>query len=182
MKYCWLDLETTGLKISQNNEIVEIAAIITEGLFNKVDSFHAIIKPSSKCQWHHEVVEMHSKSGLLPEVLQATRPLIEVLPEFINFLKKHGADEHALTPVGNSVHFDIKFLVNADQRFDTLFFHRHLDVSSIRVAAIELYGAQARAPGTPNHRAMNDLDSSMSELNFYLKNCFKPVWTSQSKL
>lgn len=175
MKYCWLDLETTGLKHDQNNEIIEIAAIITDGFFNKVDSFHAVVKPTSNCTWHHDVVVMHNASGLLPEVLLATKTLDETLPSFIDFLKKHDAHKRALTVAGNSVHFDTNFLKLADPYFDELFYHRHMDVSALRVIVMENYGKEARFPQKPNHRAMDDLETSMAELDFYLKNYLKAV-------
>jgi oligoribonuclease (3'-5' exoribonuclease) len=175
MKYCWLDLETTGLKHDQNNEIIEIAAIITDGFFNKLDSFHAIIKPTNNCMWHHEAVVMHNISGLLPEVLQATKTLEETLPFFIDFLKKHDAHKKSLTVAGNSVHFDINFLKLVNPYFDELFYHQHLDVSAVRVVVVETHGAQARFTQKSNHRAMDDLETSMAELDFYLKNFFKVV-------
>lgn len=175
MKYCWLDLETTGLKHNQNNEIIEIAAIITDGFFNKIDSFHTVVKPTNSCMWHHEVVAMHSASGLLPEVLQATKSLEEALPNFIDFLKKHEAHKRALSVAGNSVHFDVNFLKATDGRFDGLFYHRVLDVSALRVIVVEHYGTSARFAQRPNHRAMDDLETSMAELDFYLKNFFKSV-------
>lgn len=176
MKYCWLDLETTGLEPTHNNEIVEIAAIITNGFFEKVDQFHAIIKPSKNGMWHHDVVMMHHKTGLLDEIIKANKTFDQVLPDFINFLKKHDADKASLTPVGNSVHFDVEFLKYCEPELDKYFFHRHLDISSIRVVTRELFGDAARAPVSPNHRAIDDLAASMAELEFYLKNCFKPVF------
>lgn len=175
MKYCWIDLETTGLEYNHGNEIVEIAAIITDGFFQRIDQFHAIVKPSKKCMWHNEVVTMHYNTGLMQEVISATKTFDQILPDFIAFLKKHGADSLSLTPAGNSVHFDMEFLKHTAPELDQYFFHRHLDVSSIRVTVMELYGKEARAPLKPNHRAMDDLSTSMAELEYYLNQCFKPV-------
>lgn len=179
MKYCWLDIETTGLNKS-NNEVVEIAAIITNGLFEKVDQFHAIVKPSNKCIWQQEVVEMHYNTGLLKEILASTKSLEQVLPELITFLKKNAPEKGALVPAGNTVHFDTEFLIHCIPEIDSCLSHRHLDVSSIRIAVVEMYGPEARAPKTSTHRALEDLAASMQELEFYKQNYFKPVLKSDS--
>lgn len=176
MKYCWLDLESTGLKPG-SNEIVEIAAIITNGLFDKIDEFHAVIKPSPNAIWQQEVVEMHARSGLLQEVLNSTVSVEAALADFTRMLKKHVDIKSKLKVVGNSVHFDTAFLKHLSPTFDQIFYSGHLDVSSIRSLVIEQYGKESRYPIKSNHRAMDDLVTCMAELDYYLVNFFRAADT-----
>lgn len=173
MKFCWIDLETTGVKLSERNEIIEVGIIVTEGFFNKVDTFHAVIKPSDQCLWHNDVVAMHSKSGLLNEVLDAQKTFADVSEDILDFISKHGDDKYTLTPAGNNIQFDMKFLTRFEPRIEAALFGRHFDVSSIRVAIMEMFGREQKYKKTYGHRALGDLEETMNELQWYIDNFFK---------
>ena len=45
-KLLWLDMEMTGLDVNKER-IIEVAAIVTEGDFNAVDTFESVVFHSS---------------------------------------------------------------------------------------------------------------------------------------
>ena len=66
----WIDCEMTGLDL-EHDELVEVAALVTDGQLNVLgDGIDVIIKPSAAAldQMGDFVRTMHEHSGLLPEL------------------------------------------------------------------------------------------------------------------
>jgi oligoribonuclease len=73
---------------------------------------------------------------------------------------------HTLHLAGNSVHFDRGFLARYWPGIASLFHHRHLDVSSIRMLGERVTSAPQLAVEKP-HRAMQDVRRSIAELRHW---------------
>lgn len=177
MRYCWLDIETTGLN-PKEHAILEVAAIITDGLFTPIAEFSLVAAATDELVWEPIVIDMHQKSGLLTEAKASSVSSQDLITQFKHFLLKHKIPDKVFTVAGNSVHFDTHFLKAYDADFAKLFAHRHLDVSSIRVVVAELFGSAAKANNlNSNHRALLDIRDSQKELQTYIQHYFKSVPT-----
>ena len=171
MLYCWLDIETTGLKPELKHEILEVSAVVTDGLFKTVEEFNVIIRPTTKCVWTEFVTQMHQKSGLTDQLKNGLE-FEEAGDQLVAFLSKHAENEQ-LVLTGNSVHFDRNFLTYYRPEIDRFFSHRHLDISSVRRLITELFGMDAKAPVTPSHRSRDDINCSQEELKYYINKYIK---------
>ena len=85
--YVILDFETTGLDPT-SAEIIEIGAILVEGLEEK-DRFHALVKPTGKLP--RVITQL---TGITDEMLASEKPLAEVLPAFLEFMRDYPVVAH----------------------------------------------------------------------------------------
>ncbi|GAV25717.1 DNA polymerase III subunit epsilon [Carboxydothermus islandicus] len=98
LTYTVIDLETTGLKPFQGDEIIAIGAVkIINGNITR-PTFHAYVNPQ------REIPEIVQRlTGISPKTVQNAPPLINTLTTFLDF-----ADNSVI--VGHSVNFDLAFL------------------------------------------------------------------------
>ena len=94
----FLDTETTGLSISDDHRIVEIACIETNGLIPTNNVFHKIINPKRKVS--DEALKIH---GFTDEFLENKKTFKDIAEEFINFIEGKKLIIH-------NAPFDISFL------------------------------------------------------------------------
>lgn len=166
-RFVFLDLETTGLDPDAGAEPIEVAAVVTDGAFNELDRYQAVIySPGSPSCWYPTCHEMHRRSGLLDECWDNGLSRAEVGRALEAFLAPHHA-AGTLHLAGNSVHFDRAFLKRYWPEVERLFHHRQLDVSSFRLVGERVTGAPG-LPGKPEHRAMADVRRSIAELRYWL--------------
>lgn len=166
-KLLWVDLEMTGLDPNEH-VILEIAAEVTDWDFKTLGSYEAII-------FHPEDVlaranpwarDQHEKSGLTNRVRTEGRAEQEVAREFCDFIRTHFGDEPAVL-AGNSIHNDRVFIKKWWPAVDERLHYRMLDVSSWKLVMQGKYGVQFAK--TDNHRALEDIQASSAELQFYLE-------------
>lgn len=162
-----LDLETSGLD-EQNDQILEVAVVfgsIKDGKFTERRRFQQVLPLASDIEnWHERVVEMHSKNGLLAEAVKAKkalkphqspeaafhecdRELLRMAPNLSNFKARW-------TLLGNSVHFDLRFVKRVFPQFAARLSHRVFDVSATRLFCESL--GMVTEPAEVPHRAMPD--------------------------
>lgn len=162
-RFVFLDLETTGLDPDAGAEPIEVAAVVTDGAFDELDSFETVICPSPGATWDDTAREIHERSGLLNLLVPGdSRPRTRI----VEFLAPH----YAVGPLhlaGNSVHFDRSFLKHYWPEVLDMFHHRQVDVSSFRLVGERVTGAPG-LPGKPEHRAMADVRRSIAELRYWL--------------
>ena len=82
MKEIVLDTETTGLSVKEGHRIVEIGCIELENLIPTQNSFHCYLNPERKVS--EKALEVH---GYTDEFLKSQKKFIEVVEEFLSFIK-----------------------------------------------------------------------------------------------
>ncbi|XP_061595312.1 oligoribonuclease, mitochondrial-like [Cololabis saira] len=172
----WVDLEMTGLDIDKD-QIIEMACIITDPDLNLVAEGPNLIinQPDELLDGMSEWCrEHHGKSGLTQAVRSSTITLQQAEYEFLSFVRQHTPPGQCPL-AGNSVHADKRFL---DKFMPQFMFHLHyriVDVSTIKELSRRWFPDEyKRVPHKKNtHRALDDIQESIKELQFYRTNVFK---------
>ncbi|MGH1502525.1 MAG: oligoribonuclease [Acidimicrobiales bacterium] len=174
----WMDLEMTGLDPSMN-VIVEIATLITDDELEIVAEGPELVVHTTEdelAKMDAVVVEMHTKSGLLPAIRSSTVTLEEAGAQTLAFLQEHL--EPGTTPLcGNSIGMDRRFLDRHLPEIEQFLHYRSIDVSTIKELTRRWYpGVLEAAPRKAvAHRALDDIKESIAELRHYRSTVFKPV-------
>lgn len=164
---CFLDFETTGLDSRAGAEPIEVAALVTDDRLNELGRFESLIAPTCAFDlWDRVALEMHTASGLRGLCLGHGADRGLVAADFGGFLADTVPASAPLHLAGNSVHFDRGFLSVYFPEIERRFHHRHLDVSSLRIAA-EVFEAAPAFGGDKPHRAMADVRRSIEELRHW---------------
>jgi oligoribonuclease len=161
------------------NVIVEIATIITDDELNIVaegpdlvvhqpDEALALMEPI--------VVEMHTKSGLLPAIRASTIDLATAGAETLAFIKQHVPEARKVPLCGNSIGMDRRFLDQHLPEIEHWLHYRSIDVSSVKELVRRWYPSlnNGRPYKAGTHRALDDIRESVSELRFYRERVFVP--------
>jgi len=163
---CFLDFETTGLNPDTHSPI-EVAALVTDDRLQELGRFESLIVPAPWGLWDPFCIELHRASGLRWRAEHHGERVEHVAVQLSKFLSDSVPAGAQLHLAGNSVHFDRGFLRRYFTAVEKRFHHRHLDVSSVRLAA------EVFAPNTPQlggekpHRAMADVLRSIEELRHW---------------
>lgn len=174
--FVWIDLEMTGLEVEKDS-ILEIATIITDGQLN-------IIAQGPCLVIHHDdavlnnmdpwVTKTHGKSGLTQKVRESNITMEQAEQETLAFIKEHCSIHNALL-AGNSVWQDRVFLRKYMPSIVQYLNYRLIDVTSIKELVKAWYPDNAlkdfKKP--ENHRALEDIQSSIDELRHYRTHFFK---------
>jgi oligoribonuclease len=165
-KLLWVDLEMTGLD-SRTDVILEVAAEITDCDFNKIAGFQAaIIQPQAKLdQMNAWCKEQHKKSGLLERLQTEGETEKEVVAKLVDFINSEFKSEPAIL-AGNSIHNDRQFIKFWWPEVEELLHYRMLDVSSFKILMQSKYDVLYEKKDL--HRAFDDVQASISELEYYL--------------
>ena len=174
----WMDLEMTGLDPSRH-VIVEIATLITDDDLNLVAEGPDLVvhqPDEALAEMDDVVVNMHTKSGLLPEIRTSTISLEEAGAATLQFLKEHIPNSRSVPLCGNSIGTDRRFLAAHLPEIEDFLHYRSVDVSTLKELAKRwnpaiLGGAPKKAEG---HRALDDIRESVIELRYYREAFIKP--------
>ena len=171
----WVDLEMTGLDPAQH-VIVELACLVTDGDLNPLDEGVSFVVAASDEQlalMDDFVVNMHTKSGLLPEIRHGLElTVVEQLA--LDYVRQHVTDARKAPLAGSSVHVDRTFLAAYMPEFLDFLHYRIVDVSSVKELTRRWFPTQyAAAPSKAgNHRALADIHDSIKELAYYRASAF----------
>jgi oligoribonuclease len=174
----WIDCEMTGLSL-ERDALVEVAALVTDFELNVLgEGVDILIKPPAEALEHMDayVVDMHTKSGLLPE-LEHGVTLAEAQAEVMAYLRQHCADDSRPPLGGNTVGTDRNFLARDMPELEGFLHYRNIDVSSIKELSRRWFPrAYIAAPAKKgNHRALADIQESIEELRYYRDTVFVPL-------
>lgn len=186
-RYCWVDLETTGLD-SDRDVILEVGLILSdnEGYVIEDGIWHGLI-------WEHSdhyndrlanmddfVRQMHDASGLrlaLNEAIEQGKhySLARAQTMMLEFLQAHNVEKGQLFMAGSSVHFDVGFLEHYMHGFIDYQNYRQVNVSTLKTLCNELSPElyeKIMAYTTPAkiHRSLSDLADSLHEFYVYRDN------------
>jgi oligoribonuclease len=169
-KLLWVDLEMTGLDPNQDI-ILEVAAELTDFDMKTLESYEACIKQDRKTvltrmqanNWWADYP--HNRDEFLNN-LDKGKPLAQVEQELIALVEKHfGSDPAVLA--GNSIYNDRMFIKRWMPALDLKLHYRMLDVSAWKILMQGKYGVVYEKNDA--HRAFDDIQASIAELQHYLE-------------
>lgn len=169
-KLFWVDLEMTGLD-PKDDVILEVAAEITDFDFKTLASYEArlkqprdlVVERMRKNTWWADFPE--NRDGFVNQ-LEDGKSSDQVEQELIAFIEKNFGQEPAVL-AGNSIHNDRNFIKQWWPQLDLKLHYRMLDVSAWKVLMQGKYGVQFEKKEV--HRAFDDIQASIAELQYYLE-------------
>ena len=173
-----MDLEMTGLD-SSRHVIVEIATLLTDDDLTIIAEGPDLVvhqPPEALAEMDQVVIDMHTRSGLLPAIEASTTTLEEAGAATLAFLKEHVPEAGTVPLCGNSIGTDRRFLAVYLPEIEAHLHYRSVDVSTIKELSRRWFpGVLTAAPRkTGGHRALDDIRESVAELAYYRGAVFKP--------
>lgn len=169
-KLLWVDLEMTGLD-AEKDVILEVAVEVTDFTFKTLESYEARIQQPrdtvvNRMQANIWWRDYPDNRDDFVNRLEEGKPQPEVEQELIALVQKHFGDEPAVL-AGNSIHNDRNFIKYWMPGLDLKLHYRMLDVSAWKVVMQAKYGVQFEKKEV--HRAFDDIQASIAELQHYLE-------------
>ena len=162
-KYLFLDLETTGLD-QHRNRILECAAVVTDSNLVASSFFEMVCNYDIDRGYAPDefVQDMHEKNGLWEDCRKTAYTVVDLSNNLYDFIKQvpEWEDKKPIL-AGATVHFDRRFLKRWCEKAEKLLGHRHLDVSSLKMMMVDVFGNPFEKGNA--HRAMADVEESLSQ-------------------
>jgi oligoribonuclease len=173
-----MDLEMTGLD-HDNDVIVEIATIVTDDDLTIVAEGPDLVVHAEDAllDGMNDIVRnMHTSSGLLPQIKASTMTLEEAGARTLAFIKEHVPEPRTVPLCGTSIGTDRRFLAVHLPAIEEHLHYRSVDVSTIKELTRRWYpGAIEAVPRKATaHRALDDIRESIEELRWYREHVFRP--------
>jgi oligoribonuclease len=166
-----MDLEMTGLDATRD-VIVEVATHVTDDDLELVAEGPDLVvhqPPEVLATMGDYVREMHTRSGLLPQIVASTVSLDDAGAQTLAFLREHIPEARTVPLCGNSIGTDRRFLAAYLPAIEEYLHYRSVDVSSLKELVRRWYPDVLNARGWKQgaHRALDDIRESVSELKMY---------------
>ncbi len=189
-KLVWVDCEMTGLGAPGSvgkDRLLEIAVIVTDSDLSNVQrgpnliihqSPEVLANMNDWCKEHfgYSPDGNHVEGKLARDVANSTISEAEAERQIIGFVSKHVEAGKGLLS-GNTVHADKRFLEAYMPNFMKYLHYRILDVSTVKEICSRWYPEDftKAPPKAYKHRALDDIEASIKELEFYRSAIFKPT-------
>ncbi|MGH7237100.1 MAG: oligoribonuclease [Candidatus Saccharimonadales bacterium] len=168
-KLLWVDLEMTGLDAAKD-VILEVAAEVTDFEFKTLASYEArvrqprkiVVERMQKNIWWKDYPE--NRDEFVQKLDEAT-PSQQVEQDLISIVEAQFGGEPAVL-AGNSIYNDRMFIKHWWPALDLKLHYRMLDVSAWKVFMQGAHGLEFEKREV--HRAFDDIQASVAELQFYL--------------
>ena len=172
LAFIQLDFESTDIDVV-HAEIWEVAVIATDMNYNEITRFRSLVRPSERGRERffdrQVVVDMHTKSGLLSELMTANiqdlPALADVEDRILALIAEHGSPEQFVALGGGGVaHFDRPLIAVQMPRLAEKLTYWSDDVSAARrlyerTVGHDIIGTDKAAK---THRAMDDIVEDLS--------------------
>lgn len=157
-----LDLETTGLVV-EPGDIMEVSVNIMTIDLESVETYTSAVTCGRDVltRMNDWALKTHTESGLLFECLDRnkSKPLRTIEAEVVSLFTKHFKDQKVVL-VGNSIHFDRKFIDRYMPDLSQHLHYRMLDVSAIWEFLGTFYDLKRPDNGPVVHRGVPDTRGS----------------------
>jgi len=174
----WIDCEMTGLDL-RSDRLIEIAALVTDADLNVLGQGIDVVIHADDDALNgmvEVVARMHSKSGLTEEVRASTIDVPTAESMVLDYIREHVKSAKTAPLAGNSIATDRGFIARDMPALDDYLHYRMIDVSSIKELCRRWYPKIYF--GQPEkglaHRALADIQESISELKYYRRTAFVP--------
>lgn len=168
-KLLWMDLEFTDFDYP-NSLVLEVSVEVTDFNFVTLGSYEARIKNNPDKlvarfkvnSWWQDFA--HNRDDFIKNNDKG-KGVREVEKELMDFVDKHFGNEPAIL-AGNSIHSDRAVIKAHWPLLDLKLHYRMLDVTSLKIIMQGKYGMEFDKNNT--HRAYDDIQASIAELQYYL--------------
>ena len=169
-KFLWIDLEMTGL-VPEHDVILEVAAEITSTDLETINSYESrinydrdlVLKRMQENAWWKDFPENRND---FVNGLSSAKTLQAVEKELVAFVDHHFGSEPAVL-AGNSIQSDRAFIKQWMPELELRLHYRMLDVTSWKMIMETSYNVEFEKPEV--HRAYEDIQASIAELQYYLE-------------
>ena len=160
--------------------IVEIATLVTDDDLTIIAEGPDLVvhqPPEALAAMADIVRQMHTTSGLLPQIERSELSLADAGRQTLAFIQAHVPEARTVPLAGNSIGTDRRFLAAQLPEIEEFLHYRSVDVSTVKELARRWYpGIMKDAPTKAGgHRAMDDIRESVAELAFYRTHIFRDV-------
>ena len=167
----WIDIETTGLN-PLTDSMLEVACIVTDSNLNKLDNGLALtINFNAFDNIPDAVKTMHTKNNLISDCKVSPFTIREVETAILTYIKQHTIPNQSIL-AGSSIGFDKSFLSLHMPSIINHLHYRILDVSCFKNACNYWCDWVPAIKKTQSHRALDDINESITEMRYYKDNMF----------
>lgn len=169
-KLFWVDLEMTGLDAEQD-VILEVGAEITDFDFKTLATYETLVSHDrslvvSRMQANNWWQDFPANRDQFLANISTGKSCAEVEQELIKLVDEHFEGEPAIL-AGNSIHSDRAFIRKYMPALDLKLHYRMLDVTTLKIIMQGKLGYEYEKEAP--HRAFDDIQASIAELQHYLE-------------